>query len=134
MTDLARARWYVLAVGILNLLKLPAIPGMDDFEGDAFHSARWDYSVTGGAPGQLAVVFEGQGQASVDYAGGVLNLPPGSRRVASVTLDGNGAATIPIGYGNAQPGAALTFQVLFRDPADPVGLGLTGGLRVDVCD
>jgi cation diffusion facilitator CzcD-associated flavoprotein CzcO len=41
-------RWYVLAVGILNLLKLPAIPGMEDFAGHSFHSARWDYRYTGG--------------------------------------------------------------------------------------
>ncbi|HRW37308.1 MAG TPA: NAD(P)/FAD-dependent oxidoreductase [Aquihabitans sp.] len=50
--DRLSARWYVLAVGMLNLLKLPAIAGMDDFAGDAFHTARWDYSVTGGRPGQ----------------------------------------------------------------------------------
>ncbi|MBU6216791.1 MAG: monooxygenase, partial [Acidobacteria bacterium] len=43
---------YVLAVGILNLLKLPAIDGMEQFTGRSFHSARWDYSSTGGAPGQ----------------------------------------------------------------------------------
>jgi cyclohexanone monooxygenase/pentalenolactone D synthase len=31
-------------------MKLPVIPGMEDFEGRAFHSARWDYEYTGGAP------------------------------------------------------------------------------------
>ncbi len=46
------ARYYVLAVGILNLLKLPAIDGMERFGGPSFHTARWDYGVTGGAPGQ----------------------------------------------------------------------------------
>ena len=50
--DVLSSRYYVLAVGILNLLKLPAIPGMEDFSGPAFHTARWDYSVTGGGPGQ----------------------------------------------------------------------------------
>ena len=48
--DEIRCRWYVLAVGILNLLKLPAIPGMEDFAGRSFHSARWDYGYTGGGP------------------------------------------------------------------------------------
>jgi cation diffusion facilitator CzcD-associated flavoprotein CzcO len=47
--DRVRCRWYVLAVGILNLLKLPAIPGMEDFAGRSFHTARWDYEYTGGA-------------------------------------------------------------------------------------
>jgi len=46
------ARYYVLAVGILNLMKLPAIEGMERFGGRSFHTARWDYAYTGGAPGQ----------------------------------------------------------------------------------
>jgi cation diffusion facilitator CzcD-associated flavoprotein CzcO len=50
--DRISARYYVLAVGILNLLKLPAITGMEDFAGPSFHAARWDYGVTGGGPGQ----------------------------------------------------------------------------------
>ena len=33
-------------------MKLPAIPGMDEFEGTAFHTARWDYEYTGGGPGE----------------------------------------------------------------------------------
>lgn len=50
--DVLRCRWYVLAVGILNLLKIPDIPGIDDFGGRAFHTARWDYDYTGGGPNQ----------------------------------------------------------------------------------
>jgi cation diffusion facilitator CzcD-associated flavoprotein CzcO len=50
--DQITCRWYVLAVGILNLMKLPAIPGMEDFAGRSFHSARWDYEYTGGGPDQ----------------------------------------------------------------------------------
>ena len=48
--DEIRARYLVMAVGILNLMKLPVIPGMETFEGCAFHSARWDYEYTGGGP------------------------------------------------------------------------------------
>ena len=47
--DEVRARYLIMAVGILNLMKLPVIPGMEDFEGAAFHSARWDYDYTGGS-------------------------------------------------------------------------------------
>ncbi len=46
--DQVDCRWYVLAVGILNLMKLPAIEGMEDFAGHSFHTARWDYEYTGG--------------------------------------------------------------------------------------
>jgi len=48
--DTIRARYLVMAVGILNLMKLPVIPGMESFEGTSFHSARWDYECTGGSP------------------------------------------------------------------------------------
>ncbi len=50
--DELTCRYYVLAVGLLNLLKLPALSGMEDFAGPSFHTARWDYDVTGGAPGE----------------------------------------------------------------------------------
>ncbi len=50
--DAFTARYLVLAVGVLNLLKIPVIPGMEDFRGHSFHTARWDYAYTGGAPGR----------------------------------------------------------------------------------
>ena len=50
--DEVSCRWYVLAVGILNLMKLPTIQGMEDFAGRSFHTARWDYEYTGGGPGE----------------------------------------------------------------------------------
>jgi cation diffusion facilitator CzcD-associated flavoprotein CzcO len=46
--DEIRARYVVMAVGILNLMKLPDIPGMELFQGKSFHSGRWDYEYTGG--------------------------------------------------------------------------------------
>lgn len=52
--DSFTATYYVMAVGLLNLMKLPAIAGMEDFAGHSFHTARWDYAFTGGTPaGQL---------------------------------------------------------------------------------
>jgi cation diffusion facilitator CzcD-associated flavoprotein CzcO len=47
--DEIRARYLIMAVGILNLMKLPMIPGMERFAGKSFHSARWDYEYTGGS-------------------------------------------------------------------------------------
>jgi cation diffusion facilitator CzcD-associated flavoprotein CzcO len=47
--DEIRARYVVMAVGILNLMKLPAIPGMELFKGKSFHTGRWDYDYTGGS-------------------------------------------------------------------------------------
>ena len=34
--------------GPLNRPKLPAIKGIEDFEGHTFHTSRWDYEYTGG--------------------------------------------------------------------------------------
>jgi cation diffusion facilitator CzcD-associated flavoprotein CzcO len=47
--DEIRAKYVIMAVGILNLMKIPVIPGMDTFAGPAFHTARWDYEYTGGS-------------------------------------------------------------------------------------
>jgi cation diffusion facilitator CzcD-associated flavoprotein CzcO len=44
--DEIRARYVVMATGILNLMKLPALPGMETFRAKAFHTARWDYEYT----------------------------------------------------------------------------------------
>jgi cation diffusion facilitator CzcD-associated flavoprotein CzcO len=75
--DEISCRWYVLAVGILNLLKLPTIPGMEEFAGRSFHSARWDYGYTGGGTHEpltgladKAVAFIGTG------ASGIQCVPP----------------------------------------------------------
>lgn len=48
--DRISTRFLVLAGGILHKAKLPGIPGIDRFEGKAFHTSRWDYRYTGGAP------------------------------------------------------------------------------------
>ena len=48
--DRIRARFLVVAGGILHKPKLPGIPGMETFKGKSFHTARWDYGYTGGGP------------------------------------------------------------------------------------
>lgn len=47
--DDLRARFIVMATGPWSKPKLPGIPGLHEFEGHAFHSARWDYDYTGGS-------------------------------------------------------------------------------------
>jgi cation diffusion facilitator CzcD-associated flavoprotein CzcO len=46
--DDIKARFVVLAMGPLNKPKLAGIPGLRDFKGKLFHTARWDYDYTGG--------------------------------------------------------------------------------------
>ena len=49
--DEIRARYVIMANGLLNIPKLPGIPGIDQFKGKMFHTARWDYDYTGGSDG-----------------------------------------------------------------------------------
>jgi cyclohexanone monooxygenase len=46
--DDIRARFVVMTQGSYNRPKLPGIPGIKDYQGHVFHSARWDYDYTGG--------------------------------------------------------------------------------------
>ncbi len=47
--DSIRARFVIVASGVLNMPKLPAVKGIDRFNGTLFHTSRWDYSYTGGS-------------------------------------------------------------------------------------
>jgi cyclohexanone monooxygenase len=47
-SDRISARFVVSCTGLLSTPKLPRIPGIETFEGHAFHTSRWDYSYTGG--------------------------------------------------------------------------------------
>ena len=75
--DEIRCRWYVLAVGILNLLKLPCIPGMEEFSGRSFHSSRWDYSYTEGGPHEPLTGLANKNVAFIGTgASGIQCVPP----------------------------------------------------------
>ncbi len=48
--DTFRARFVTTQSGIYNRPQLPGIPGIEEFDGHALDSARWDYDYTGGGP------------------------------------------------------------------------------------
>ena len=74
--DDIRARFVVMTQGSFNRPKLPGIPGIKDFTGHMFHSARWDYEYTGG-----------------DAGGGLHKL--GDKRVALVGTGATGVQLVP---------------------------------------
>lgn len=74
--DDIRARFVVLASGPFHRPKLPGIPGIRDFQGHSFHTARWDYSYTGG-----------------DATGGLDKLA--DKRVALVGTGATGVQVVP---------------------------------------
>jgi cyclohexanone monooxygenase len=48
--DAFSARFIGMGTGPLHVPKLPGIPGIETFQGHAFHTSRWDYAYTGGDP------------------------------------------------------------------------------------
>jgi len=48
--DELRARFVTMGTGPLHRPKLPGVPGIESFGGHTFHTSRWDYGYTGGAP------------------------------------------------------------------------------------
>ena len=56
----------VSAVGILEIPKLPDIPGISRFAGDSFHSARWNNKVS--LAGKRVAVIGGGASASVSLS------------------------------------------------------------------
>ncbi|MBM3595512.1 MAG: NAD(P)/FAD-dependent oxidoreductase, partial [Alphaproteobacteria bacterium] len=70
--DVLKARFIVVAGGILHKAKLPRIPGIETFKGAKFHAARWNYAATGGGPtevptklGDKTVAIVGTGATAV---------------------------------------------------------------------
>ena len=45
--DVMKARFVICANGTLSKPKLAKIEGINDFQGDSFHTSRWDYDFTG---------------------------------------------------------------------------------------
>lgn len=45
-----RSQFVATVNGVLNWPKLPAIEGILDYQGEAFHTSRWNYGFTGGSP------------------------------------------------------------------------------------
>ncbi|WP_156686056.1 flavin-containing monooxygenase [Mycobacterium sp. Marseille-P9652] len=74
--DDIRARFVVMTQGSFNRPKLPGVPGIKDFTGHQFHSARWDYEYTGG-----------------DASGGLHKLR--DKRVALVGTGATGVQLVP---------------------------------------
>ena len=46
--DSIKAKFVIHANGFLNRPKLPAMNGINDYQGHTFHTSRWDYDYTGG--------------------------------------------------------------------------------------
>lgn len=122
--DDIRARFVVMACGVLNRPKLPGIPGIGDFAGHSFHTSRWDYDYTGGnaeggltklADKRVAIIGTGaSGVQVVPFLGRYAqHLYVFQRTPASVFERGN-APTDPAWARTLQPGWQSARQQSFQ--------------------
>ncbi|KAM5350080.1 hypothetical protein ACJ41O_006585 [Fusarium nematophilum] len=51
-----RSDFFIPVSGLLSRPKLPNIAGLENFDGHVFHTARWDYTYTGGSPQDSALI------------------------------------------------------------------------------
>ena len=63
-----RARVLVMATGGLSVPSLPAVPGLDEFKGPRFHSARWDPDYD---PRGRRVAVVGTGASAIQIVPGI---------------------------------------------------------------
>ncbi|KAK3081433.1 hypothetical protein LTS18_006706 [Coniosporium uncinatum] len=45
-----RTDFFITTAGLLNTPHLPVVEGIEEFQVPAFHTSRWNYSLTGGTP------------------------------------------------------------------------------------
>ncbi len=55
----ARARFLITAIGVLSSPQMPNLEGIDSFEGDAFHTARWPHEPIDFTGKRVAVIGTG---------------------------------------------------------------------------
>ena len=89
--------------------------------------------VSGGIPGQLMVAFRGPSTVSLDHFGGRL-LVFSQFRDATLLLDSNGEASIPIPITPDMVGTSRAYQVLFRDNSSASGIGMTSAQWITFCE
>jgi cyclohexanone monooxygenase len=145
--DQLRARFIIVASGHYREPKLPGIPGLETFEGHSFHTSRWDYDYTGGAPGEPMVKLRDKRVGIIGTgATGIQCIPPLARDAghlyvfqrtpSSVDVRGNHPTDVEW-FRSQQPGWQLermeNFVAHYRgtDPVDLIQDGwslLTQGL------
>jgi hypothetical protein len=92
--------------------------------------------VSAGVPGKVGLLFYGIESGNLPFKGGSLYVTPPLKRLAAATLDAQGAASYDFfSLVPASIGEVYYVQFWSRDPSNPSGMGvaLTNGLRVDVC-
>jgi serine protease AprX len=99
-------------------------------------AAGFEVTVSLAVPGKIALVFWGDAPASTPFLGGTLCVTMPLQRGDTITTDILGSGSWPLDLSKKQAGTSESYQVWFRDPADPTGfgIGLSDGLTVTYCE
>ena len=136
------ARFVVLTTGPLNKPKLPAIPGVESYQGHSFHTSRWDYGYTGGSATEPMTGLADKRVAIIGTGATAIQcVPPLARdakhlyvvqRTPSSVAERNNAPTDPAWVASLKPGwqrrRIESFTAQFTDALhmeDEVGDGWT---------
>lgn len=140
--DDLKARFVVMALGPINTPKVPRVEGLDEFQGKMFHTARWDYSYTGGSQREpvldklsdkrVAIVGTGASAIqAVPYLGKYAQHLYVLQRTASTVDERHNTPTDPEWLAAQKPGWQRERQMNFHRAAID---GLMPGEVDQVCD
>ena len=140
--DDLRARFIILAMGPINTPKVPRVPGLEDFAGEVFHTARWDYGYTGGSQEEPVldklsdkrVAIVGTGASAIQaipFLGKHAQQLFVLQRTASTVDERHNAPTDPEWLARLQPGWQRERQMNFHHAAID---GLAPGEADRICD
>ena len=132
--DKMRARFVILANGILTTPKLARIAGMEKFKGESFHTSRWDYNIdlrgkTVGIIGTGATAVQAMPELA-KIVGAALRLPAHAfvhRRARPARDDRRGAGDLGQGARMGPGEARALREDLGRPHRHPGQRRLSGG-------
>lgn len=96
---------------------------------------QFELRVVDAVPGKTGVIFWGTQRNAVPFLGGTLCVKLPIVRLPVVTLDANGAVSVPIPLDPTMIGVQRDFQFWFRDPSHPdgTGVGLSDAVEAQFC-
>ncbi len=140
--DELQARFVIMALGPINTPKIPKVPGLEQFEGTMFHTARWDYGYTGGnqrdpvldklSDKRVAIVGTGASAIqAVPYLAKYAKQLYVLQRTASTVDERHNTPTDESWVATLKPGWQRERQINFHRAAID---GLTPGEPDNICD
>jgi hypothetical protein len=109
-------------------------PQIDSTGTPSFTSADLAIEMSQGMPNQPVILISSDASASTPFMGGTLWVSPPITRHGVQFLDGSGYVSYSYAVEAGMVGTTEYFQLWYRDPPDPQGVGLSNALEITFCD